>query len=145
MAQYYGMLVLSFVIFVMVLACLGYLYKQRKKHGASYKIDKGTVPFLFFFLLLSGYLLGISLWDLPNVLANKTEKYEGSCEVWVYDSTRNGHISVHFGDHKIRFPVNYQGVKEGEFYCKVSYFPQTEAGESLNLYKTKGGEMVSPQ
>jgi len=68
------------------------------------------------------------------VLANKTEQYKGNCDVWIFESARGGHTSVEFENHNIMFPENYQGAKEGSYYCEVEYYPRTEQGKSLKLY-----------
>ncbi|MFD1030795.1 hypothetical protein [Metaplanococcus flavidus] len=130
-------------------ACSGfdlytYLYKKKKKNGSSFKIDALTIIALPFFLLLSGSLFVYLLLDLPNVLANKTEQYKGDCEVFLFEGSKTNYTSIDFDNHMVTFPPNYQGVKEGIYYCEVNYYPRTETGASLQLYKKKGGELVNP-
>lgn len=139
-------MILSFLMLVGMSAYLWHLYKLKKKNGDSYKIEIKNILVLVFLILLSGALFVHSLLDLPNVLANKTEQYKGTCEVWVFESARGGHTSVEFENHNIMFPENYQGAEEGSYYCEVEYYPrtaQTETGKSLKLYETKGGELLN--
>jgi hypothetical protein len=136
-------MILSLVMFVGMTAYLWYLYKQKKKNGDSYKIEIKNILVLVFFNLLSGSLFVYSLLDLPNVLANKTEQYNGDCEVWVFESARGGHTSVQFQNHNVMFPNNYKGAEEGSYYCEVEYYPRTEMGKSLKLYSIKDGELLN--
>lgn len=140
---YYGM-VLSFIMFVVVSSYIRYLYKKKKKNGSSFKIDALTIMALTFFLLLSGSLFVYLLLDLPNVLENKTEQYKGDCEVFLFDGGKTNYTSVDFDNLMVTFPPNYQGVEEGTYYCEVNYYPRTKTGASLQLYESKGGELVNP-
>ncbi|MDN7242192.1 hypothetical protein QWY14_10300 [Planococcus sp. N028] len=141
--MYYSTLILSFVILVWMFGYLWYLYNRKKKQGDSYKAEKETLVTNVVLILLSGALFVYYLLDLPNVLGNKTERYEGDCEVWVLESTKGGETTASFGNHTIVFPENYQGAKEGSYYCEVAYYPRTETGASLTLYKSKGGKVVN--
>ncbi|SMQ80604.1 hypothetical protein SAMN05444673_3938 [Bacillus sp. OV166] len=143
MAQYFSLLILSFVFFVGMSAYLWHIFKKKKNNGDSYKIEIKNILVLVFFILLSGALFVYSLLDLPNVLANKTEQYKGNCDVWIFESARGGHTSVEFENHNIMFPENYQGAKEGSYYCEVEYYPRTEQGKSLKLYESKGGNLIN--
>ncbi|MDN7240965.1 hypothetical protein QWY14_04145 [Planococcus sp. N028] len=136
--SYYSVLIFTFIGLVFLFACLWYMYRRKKKEGNSYKLDNGTVVVTVFFIFLAGYLFVIHLLDLPDVLANKTEQYKGNCEVSRLESRRTSYTMVHFGNYKVTFPLDYQGAKEGSYYCEVSYYPQTETGASLKLYDSRG-------
>ncbi|GAA1385449.1 hypothetical protein GCM10009597_46770 [Peribacillus frigoritolerans] len=41
------------------------------------------------------------------------------------------------------FPKNYQRVEEGNYYCEVEYYPQTEQGKSLRANQSKGGKLIN--
>lgn len=143
MIEYFFLMILSFIMLLVISAYLWHLYKMKKKIGVSYKIEIKTILVFVIFILLSGTLFVYSLLDLPNVLANKTEQYNGNCEVWVTESAKGGHTSVEFENQNIMFPENYQGAEEGSYYCEVEYYPRTEVGKSLKIYKTKGGELLN--
>jgi len=141
MGQYFFILILSFTFFVGMSAYLGHIFK--KKNGDSYKTPLKDILIVTFFILLSGSLFIYSLLDLPNVLADKTNKYQGNCEIVIFDITRGGHTEANFGKHSVTFPKNYQGVEEGNYYCEVEYYPRTEQGISLKLYESKGGNLIN--
>lgn len=142
-AQYFYLLTLSFVFLIGMSAYLWHLLKKKKKLGDAFKIPIKDTLILVFFTLLSGSLFIYSLLDLPNVLADKTSQYEGTCEIVIIDITRGGHTEVNFGKHSIMFPKNYQGVREGRYYCEVKYYTRTEQGKSLLLYESKGGKPIN--
>lgn len=133
----------SFVGLLMLFGYLFYVYRRKKKEGDSYKVDKGTNIVIASFILLAGMLFVPSLMDLPNVLANRTEEYQGDCEVFLFDGRRTSYTMIHFENHKVEFSLNYHGAKEGSFYCEVTYYPNTETGASLMLYTEKGGESIT--
>jgi hypothetical protein len=139
--QYFYLLILSFVFFVGMSCYLWHIIK-KKKNDNSYKIPIKDILIVAFFILLSGSLFIYSLLDLPNVLADKTKQYNGSCEIVKFDITRGGHTEVNFGELSVTFPKNYQNIEEGIYYCVVEYYPRTEQGKSLKLYKSKGGELI---
>ncbi|AZV62623.1 hypothetical protein [Peribacillus frigoritolerans] len=143
MAQYFSLLILSFVMLVGMSVYFWHFYKLKKKNGDSYKIPIKDILGVAFLFLLSGFLLVYSLLDLPNVLADKTKQYKGDCEIVIFDITRGGHTEANFGKYSIMFPKNYQGVEEGNYYCEVEYYPQTEQGKSLRAYQSKGGKLIN--
>lgn len=138
MWSYYSVLIASFIALVWLLAYLWYVYRRKKKDGNAYKIETGTVVVTAFFIFLSGYLFVIHLLDLPDVLANRTEQYEGDCSVSSLESRGSSYTMVHFGDYKITYPLNYNGAQDGNYYCEVTYYPHTETGISLKLYDSEG-------
>jgi hypothetical protein len=140
---YYSAMAFSFVGLLGLFGYLFYVYRRKKKEGDSYKIDKENIVVISSFILLAGLIFVPSLMDLPNVLANKTEEHQGDCEVSLFDGRRTSYTLVHFENHKVTFPLNYQGAKDGNFYCELAYYPNTETGASLKLYTEKGGELVS--
>lgn len=142
MSQYFFMLILSFAFFTGMSAYLWYILKKKKKNGDPYKTPLKDILIVAFFILLSGSLFIYSLLDLPNVLADKTKKYQGNCEIVIFDITTGGHTEANFEKHSITFPKNYQGVEEGNYYCEVEYYPRTEQGKSLKLYESKGGNLI---
>jgi hypothetical protein len=143
LGQYFYILILSFVFFVGLSAYLLHLIRLKKKNGDSYKIPVKEALISVFFIVLSGPLFIYSLLDLPNVLANKTERIEGNCDIWIFESTKGGHTSVDLGERSITFPENYQGIEEGSYYCEVEYYPRTETGKSLKVYELKGGKSLN--
>jgi len=94
-------------------------------------------------------LVIISIWifipylqDLPNVLKHHTEVYKGKCEI-VITSGKHSELVAVLGDKNIGFSSSdYPGVKEGNYYCKVEYFPHTETGDLLQLYKSNDGQLL---
>ncbi|WP_367752422.1 hypothetical protein [Ammoniphilus sp. 3BR4] len=115
---------------------------MKKKNGDSYKMPIKDTLVVTFFILLSGSLFVHFLTDLPNVLADKTERYEGNCEIVIF-SGRGGRLEANFEDRSIIFPTqDYRKAEEGNYYCEVEYYPRTEQGKSLKLYESKGGKAV---
>ncbi|MGE7591091.1 hypothetical protein [Peribacillus sp. NPDC101480] len=143
MAQYFSLLILSFVMLVGMSAYFWHFYKLKKKNGDSYKIPIKDILGVASLFLLSGSLFVYSLLDLPNVLADKTKQYNGNCEIVIFSNVRGGHQEANFGNHSISFPKNYQGAKEGSYYCEVEYYSRTELGKSLKLYQSKGGKLIN--
>lgn len=140
---YYSDMVFAFVGLLVLIGYLFYLYRRKKKEGNSYKIEKGTIVVTLSFVLLAGLIFVPSLLDLPNVLADRTEEYQGDCEVSLFDGRRTSYTMVLFENHKVTFPLNYRGATDGSFYCELTYYPYTETGASLKLYETKGGKLLS--
>ncbi|WP_339200119.1 hypothetical protein [Peribacillus sp. FSL P2-0133] len=90
MAQYFSLLILSFVMLVGMSAYFWHFYKLKKKNGDSYKIPIKDILGVASLFLLSGSLFVYSLLDLPNVLADKTKQYKGDCEIVIFDIPTRG-------------------------------------------------------
>lgn len=141
MGQYFFTLIITVLIFVGCLFGLLYLLKKRKQKQSKMRLkEEGIV--IGYFLLLSGAFMSFYLLELPNVLNDRTELYEGRCEIYI-SSGRSGHMEANFGEHSISFPQNYIDVEEGNYYCEVEYYPVTETGKTLKVYTSKGGKLIN--
>ncbi|WP_309086840.1 hypothetical protein [Domibacillus sp.] len=140
MREFYVMLAISGVGSIATVASFIYSYKWNKEEDASYKIPFKNKLVYAFLIFAFGFIFILSLMDLPNVLTNKTEHYEGKCEVWVYGGGRTAEsMEVSFGERMISFSTQgYSKVKDGLYYCEVDYYPITEQGTALKLYESKG-------
>ncbi|WNS80025.1 hypothetical protein RRU94_21200 [Domibacillus sp. DTU_2020_1001157_1_SI_ALB_TIR_016] len=145
MREFYVMLVISGVGSIAIVASFIYSYKWNKEEDTAYKIPFKNKLVYAFLIFAFGFIFILSLMDLPNVLMNKTEHYEGKCEVWVYGGGRTAEsIEVSFGERMISFSTRgYSKVKDGIYYCEVNYYPVTEQGTVLKLYESKGKNPIN--
>ena len=115
------------------------ILKRKRKDGNSYKIPIKDSLIIALLTLFFGSLFIYYLLDLPNVLSHRTNEYKGNCDIVIFDNIKGGgHGEANFGKHSITFPKNYQGIEEGNYYCEVEYYPRSELGKSLKLYKSNG-------
>ena len=61
--------------------------QSEKEKENSYKVDKEDTDVITFFIFLSGYLFVNHFLELPDVMANRTEHYQGACELIIMDFT----------------------------------------------------------
>lgn len=133
MNEYFYRLILTFVLLIGIAALQLNMYIKKKKRDQSYKIPIKERLIYGFFIVLSASLFIWYLLDLPNALADKTEKYKGNCEIVLFVRLKDGHIEVNFANHTITFPNSDLNVKEGKYYCELDYYPKTEIGKSIKL------------
>ncbi|MFP5109270.1 hypothetical protein ACSU6B_21270 [Neobacillus sp. C211] len=141
MVEYFFMLILSVIFIILTAVYLWFIYK-KKKNGKIDQIPLKETLSALFILLLSICIFAMFVRDLPDVLFHHTKKYEGKCEIDIY-SGRGARLEANFGKHSIRFGTNdYYKAQEGDYCCKVEYYPHSEEGYSLKLYQSKSGKLV---
>ncbi|MBV7508947.1 hypothetical protein KW850_27470 [Bacillus sp. sid0103] len=142
MFRYYAILILSISITVVSIGYLCFIFVEKWKKGKRYQIRLKETVSAFLGLLIFGFFFVLYVQDLPDVLSHHPTKYEGKCEVEII-SGKGAHLEANFGEHYIRFDnFDYSHVQQGNYYCKVEYYPHSEEGYSLKLYQSKGGKVV---
>ena len=146
---YFIQLILSILGFIGLLFTNYWLIKNFNKTEDSNEYNEyplikrvGLIFGSFLLTIVFGYVSIISILDLPEVLSNNPEKYEGNCEIEITHG-KGGGLDALFDDKIIEFPTHfYSNAEEGNYYCKVSYFKHSEEGKSLKLYMHKGGKEI---
>jgi len=106
-----------------------YMYKKNEKITLTL-IFYGPISILM--IILSGYFLITYIRDLPNVIFNNTEIYIGKGKI----SSDRSNVFVDIKDHLITFSeTQYYVFEEGDFECKVEYYPVSEEGYSFEILK----------
>ncbi|NHM30711.1 hypothetical protein [Neobacillus terrae] len=142
MARYYAMLLISLFILLISVVSLWFIFTEKWKRGRRYKIPFKQTAGSLFGLLAGGLLFTIFVPDLPDVIHHRPTYYEGMCEI-DKETGKHAHLEAWFGDHAIWFDIyEYDKVREGQYYCKVKYYPHSDEGESLRLYTSKGGKEI---
>ena len=142
MSRYYAMLLISLFILLISVGTLWFIFAEKWKRGRRYKIPFKQTAGSLFGLLIGGLLFTIFVPDLPEVMQHRPTYYEGKCEIDKV-SGKNEHLEAMFGEHSVWFDnYEYDKVREGKYYCKVKYYPHSDEGESLKLFKTQGGKEI---
>ncbi|MGF6949045.1 hypothetical protein QF028_001550 [Neobacillus sp. B4I6] len=119
--------------------------KKKKKQGSSYKKPMKERFIIITFTLLSAIMFLYSIRFLPTVILNQIEEYKGVCEVFIYDNVRGGGgLQVYFGGKNISFSrQGYNVDQEGNYYCEVEYYRNSEIGKSLKIYDLNDRKLVN--
>lgn len=118
--------------------------KEGKDDYFKYPLIKrvGLIIVIFLLTIAFGYGSYFSILDLPSVLANQPKLYEGKCEIDITHG-KGASMDALFEDKDITFPADYYSkAREGNYYCKVRYFKNSEIGKSIRLYKYNGGNQI---
>jgi len=143
LVRYYVILILSTFLLISSIGYLGFIFIEKWRKGERYQIPLKKTGSSFLGLLIFGFFFVSYVQDLPEVLSNQPAKYDGKCEI-VIDSGKGAHLEANFGEHNIWFGSDTYDdtVRAGRYFCEVEYYPHSEEGASLTLYRTKSGKEV---
>jgi hypothetical protein len=141
------MLLLSILMLIGSIVYIRYSFKKKKNQGNSYKMPMKERIIIITFTLLSVILFLYTVRFLPAVIFNQTEAYKGDCEIYIYDNVKGeGGLQVHFDEMNISFSrQGYSEEQEGNYYCEVEYYRNSEIGKSLKIYDINDGKLVEPK
>ncbi|WP_088103049.1 hypothetical protein [Halalkalibacter urbisdiaboli] len=120
-----------------------YYFRDFFEEGKSFKGKLG----LIFAILFSSGLFIYSILDAPKILLNQKEIIEGECEIKEntgYSGIR--YISIYFyeiyeDNNYFTFPIKkYPLIHEGDFYCELEHYRDTDIEISLNLFTSQNGK-----
>jgi hypothetical protein len=140
------MLLLSILMLIGSIVYIRYSFKKKKNQENSYKMPMKK-RIIIITTLLSVILFLYSVRFLPAVIFNQTEAYKGDCEIYIYDNVKGeGGLQVHFDEKNISFSrQGYSKEQEGNYYCEVEYYRNSEIGKSLKIYDLNDGKLVEPK
>ncbi|KKI92774.1 hypothetical protein WQ54_07810 [Bacillus sp. SA1-12] len=146
MFEYYFMLLLSVLMLVGSIFSIRYYAIKKKKSGNTYVMPMKDKFIVIAFSLLSFILFLYTVRFLPAVILNQTDEYKGDCEIYIYDNARGGGLQVYFDEKNISFyRQGYSVEQEGNYYCQVEYYHNSEIGKTIMIYESEGGKIVKPK
>lgn len=132
-------------LFILCIFCIVwtpiYYFRHIRKRGKKFHKSFDSIMAACIFLFFIGFFIFL-LQDITSVLKQRTMVYKGRCEVEEYTTAKTSGISVLFGDKYITFDRFKGEVKDGQYDCRVEYYPKTEIGYSLELYESNNGSLV---
>jgi len=144
--NYYFILFLSVLMLIGSILSIRYYIKKVKKSSSSYKVPIKDMIVVIAFTLLSLFVFLNAIRFLPTVILDKTEIYEGECEIFIFDSSRGGSLEIYFEEKVFSFSSQGHSVEqEGKYYCEVEYYRYSNIGKSITIYQSKEGKKVEPK
>lgn len=143
--SYYFVLIFTFIV---TLLWSYYFWKMIRRKGKR-KFAFHIVFFRYVIPALLLFIFGITFIsyaiDLPAVSAKEPTRYEGNCEI-VMEELHEDVFTVEavFEDTWAEYEhEEFPKIKEGEYYCKVDYYPGSSIGTELQLYFEQDGAVIS--
>jgi len=141
---YYFVLILTFIATTLWSYYFWKMIRRRGKRRFAFHIIffRYVIPALLLFIF--GVTFISYAIDLPAVIAKEPTRYEGTCEI-VMEELHEDVFTVEavFDDTWAEYEHDeFPKIKEGEYYCKVDYYPGSSIGTELQLYLEQDGVIV---